>query len=358
MKLRSPLLALVLGSTLLSAQPAEAPFGARPEVQAFIRQMVTRHGFEEAPLQARFAELRPDPRIQEAAAPTPPPGGKNWKVYRSRFVEPKHIRAGVAFWKEHGKTLVRAEQEFGVPAEVIVGIIGVETFFGRGMGRYPALPTLATLAFAHPDTPTREARSALFQEQLEAFLLWCRDAKVDPGAVQGSTAGALGIPQFLPSSIREHGVDFDGDGRIDLLGSVPDAIGSVARFLVNHGWERGAPVVWTLPTDARTRQAAAAKADGDPLPKHRLGDLVAAGIRPRQSRAVLKAARERKVILVDLPSPGRPTEYRIGFPNFYAVTRYNRSFFYAASVTELGLRVKAAAKKAATSPRGSGTGAR
>jgi len=199
---------------------------------------------------------------------------------------------------------------------------------------------------------------AFFRQQLSEYLVWCRETKQDVHAFSGSYTGAIGIPQFLPGSIRAFGVDFDGDSRIDLQGSAADAIGSVARFLKEHGWQRGRPVFWRISGSARSRSAAQGKADGDPVPKHRLGDLVKAGLRPSVLASAVRVEKETKVLLVDLPTPGGATEYRIGFQNFYAITRYNRSFFYAMAVAELGraVRLAATAPRSPSSAGGSGRG--
>jgi membrane-bound lytic murein transglycosylase B len=303
--------------------------------------MAASHGFDAASLSSLFMGVQPDSHILELAAPPAAIRIKNWKSYRSRFLDPVHVKSATDFWKRHAADLDRAEKEYGVPASCIVGILGVETLYGRYMGRFPVLQSLVNLAFDYPDAPNREARVALFRQQLTEFLLMCREQHQDPHDYSGSFTGAIGIPQFLPGSIRAFAVDFDGDGRLDLRGSEVDAIGSVARFLQMHGWERDKPVFWRVRMDTSSRKVLEAKADGDPLPKHRLGDLVDAGLKLEALSAVIAAEREAQVILVDLPTPKKPTEYRVGFRNFYALTRYNRSFFYAETVAELGLAAKA-----------------
>jgi membrane-bound lytic murein transglycosylase B len=326
---------------IVSATPV--PYPQRPEVQAYIQELVKAHGFKAEELEKLLAGVQQDAEVLGLAAPPPTTHVKNWRVYRSRFLDRKTIRQGAEFWREHATALARAEKEFGVPAEVIAGILGVETRYGRTMGRFPVLGTLVTLAFDYPEAPNREARTRLFRQQLSEYLVWCRDTKQDMQAFTGSYTGAIGIPQFLPGSIRAYAVDFDGDGRVDLRGSAVDAIGSVASFLKAHGWRVGEPVQWPLALGPRSRKLLAAKADGDPNPKHSLEELLKAGLRPVAAPPLLKAQKDVKVILVDLPSPRRATEYHLGFPNFYAITRYNRSFFYAMAVTELGRAVKAAA---------------
>jgi len=339
---------LVLACQSALAQPA--PYAQRPEVQAFIRDLATSQGLQAEELVKLFAGVQPDSRVLDLAAPPQTARVKNWRVYRSRFLDRATIRAGAQFWRQQAVSLARAEKEYGVPGEIVAGILGVETLYGRHMGRFPVLETLVTLSFDYPEAPNREVRTALFRQQLSDYLVWCRDTGQDVHGFTGSYTGAIGIPQFLPGSIRAYGVDFDGDGRIDLRASAVDAIGSVARFLKEHGWQRGEPVLWRLSEGDRNRRLLEARADGDPALKHRLGDLVAEGLRPEVAAAALRAQQGAKVLLVDLPTPGRATEYRIGFQNFYSITRYNHSFFYAMAVTELGRAVKAAAN-APRSPR-------
>lgn len=312
-----------------------------PQVAAFIDEMVARHGFSRAILDDWFGQAVYSATVARLIMPPATPGRKSWQAYRSRFIEPIRINAGIRFWQQHGDTLRRAESQFGVPASVIVGIIGVETIYGRDMGSFRVLDSLSTLAFDYPDTPNRAARSTLFRNQLQDYLLWCRDTGTDVFSVLGSYAGAIGIPQFMPTSLRDYATDFDGDGRIDLRNSPVDAIGSVARFLQLHGWENDRPVVWRIQPDEGSMGIAAAAGDGEPWPGRTLDQLTRAGLRLNEP---LNVAREGQtnVLVVDLPTPGAPTEYMIGLRNFYVLTRYNRSFFYALTVYQLGEAVKAA----------------
>jgi len=312
-----------------------------PQTRAFIDDMVARNGFQRAELEAWFSQAVYSATVSRLVMPPSTPGRKSWRAYRSRFIEPIRINAGVRFWQQNRDTLRRAENEFGVPASVIVGIIGVETIYGRDMGDFRVIDSLSTLAFDYPDTPNREARTKLFRDQLADYLLWCRDTKTDVFSVRGSFAGAIGIPQFMPTSLREYAIDYDGDGHIDLRNSATDAIGSVGRFLQLHGWEQGRPVVWKIGGDAGSIGVAAAAADGEPWPTRTLGQLTRAGLRVDEPIDVAREA-ETGVLIVDLPTPDQPTEYMIGLRNFYVLTRYNRSFFYALAVYQLGEAVKAA----------------
>lgn len=330
--------ALVLSASALVAAPQ---YSQRSDVQAYAQDLAAKHGFEVGSLLELFGSISPDPHILELAAPPAAVRIKNWKSYRSRFLDPVHVKDAAAFWSRHEADLRKAEESYGVPASCIVGILGVETLYGKYMGRFPVLQCLVNLAFDYPEAPNREARVGLFREQLAEFLLLCREQHLNPHDFLGSFTGAIGIPQFLPGSIRAYAVDFDGDGKVDLRNSETDAIGSVARFLQMHGWERGKPVFWRVKEAPSSRKILEAKADGDPLPKHRLGDLVEGGLRLAISSREVEAERDAKVILVDLPTPNRPTEFRVGFQNFYVLTRYNRSFFYAETVAELGLAAQA-----------------
>jgi membrane-bound lytic murein transglycosylase B len=351
---RRPLLGAALMGTALSLLGMPAGYAQRraqeeeivpgryrnhPQVQMFTSRLVSQHGFDRSGLDAIFASTVYSATVARLIMPAASPARKNWAVYRSRFVEPIRINAGRRFWKQHEATLRRAEAEYGVPPEIIVGIIGVETIYGRDTGNFRVIDALTTLAFDYPDTPNRDARSKMFLGQLEDFLLWCRESSMDPFSVLGSYAGAIGIPQFMPTSIRAYATDFDADGRIDLRNSATDAIGSVARFLEMHGWERGRPVAWDIASDTGSRGIAEAAADGEAFPRRTLDELLKAGM--QLASPVSAQEGQTPVLVVDLPSPARPVEYKIGLRNFYVLTRYNRSFFYAQAVYDLGQAVKA-----------------
>ena len=293
------------------------------EVRSFVIDMQTRHGFTAADLLHDFERIHALPAVIKAIQPPADPGIRSWKSYRSRFVEPRRIAAGVAFWKQHRSVLERAEKQYGVPAEIIVGIIGVETIYGRNIGKFQTFAALSTLAFYYPP------RAELFRNELEALLLLARDEGRDPLSYRGSYAGALGLPQFLPSSVRSWAVDFDGDGKIDLA-TTADAIGSVAHYLADHGWTKDGPILAT----------AIVEGEG-------FNELLKEGIVPKRTTQELVAfdvrtatAPDLPAALIDLVTPGEPTEYRLGFHNFYVLTRYNQSSFYAAAVYDLAVALK------------------
>lgn len=308
------------------ATGAQANYAERPEVREFIRELAARHGFEEQALAAVFARVRRADPILEAIKPQPP-RARSWEEYRGIFVNERRIAGGLEFWKKHRRTLERAEERYGVPAHYIVAIIGVETLYGRNAGRWRVVEALTTLAFDYPP------RSAFFRNELEQYLLLARERKADVFSVRGSYAGAIGIPQFMPSSLRSYAVDFDGDGDVDLVGSPADAIGSVANFLKTHGWVPGERVAH----DARVKgDAWRAFADGTVDAKHALGELRAAGVEFDGDAPPVRAA------LIELETPERPSEYLIGLKNFWVLTRYNRSAFYAAAVHELAQALRKA----------------
>lgn len=306
-------------------------------VRDFIDEMVAQHGFERSELESLFGQARFIDSAVQLVKPAPPGKPKNWQAYRDRFIEPIRIAAGVRFWNENAQALARAEAAYGVPAEIIVGIIGVETIYGRDTGKFRVPDTLTTLAFAYPETPNRASRMAFFRNELANTLLFARAHKLDPFSLLGSFAGAVGMPQFMPGNILKYGVDFDGDGQIDLRASSEDAIGSVANFLVQHGWNpehRGSPV---FAADVSPSQA------WEPLLERGL----AATLRPEELRAAgVTTAQalpaERLYGLVDLQNGAEATEYWVANDNFFAITKYNRSYFYAMSVIELGRAVSAA----------------
>jgi membrane-bound lytic murein transglycosylase B len=315
----------VLGSAALIASgrlPAQtAGFAGRDDVRAFCAELAGAHGFDPAWLLTQFDPVQPQPKVIDLIRPAATPGVRSWRRYRSRFVEPVRIREGLAFMAEHAATLARAERQYGVPPQVVTAIIGVETIYGRHTGNFPVIGALATLAFDYPP------RAELFRRELGELFLLARDQKRDVSSYRGSYAGALGYPQFLPSSWRRYAVDFDGDGRVDLIDSPTDAIGSVAAYLKEHGWEAGEPVVQRILVDS---SSVAPLIESGIEPVIDTDRLLASGIRPLGRELVAKPA-----AVIDLITPDAPTEYWLGFKNFYVITRYNKSSFYAMAVHQL-----------------------
>ncbi|HZE59919.1 MAG TPA: lytic murein transglycosylase B [Burkholderiales bacterium] len=291
------------------------PYAGRAEVQAFIDEVVKRHGFRPAELNKLFSRVQ---RVDPALNLILPAERPSWDDYRAQFVNETRIANGVAFWKENRRSLKRAEQKYGVPAQTIVAIIGVETNYGRNMGRYRVIDALSTLAFDYPP------RASFFRGELEQYLLLAREARLDVFATRGSYAGAIGIPQFMPGSLRRYAVDFNGDGRIDLTRSSADAVGSVANFLKQHGWQPGEPVLLKAKPSP---EALARYVDGSLEPRYRIDELIAAGLE-------IDPAPPPPEAMGTLVALG--AEYRVGLRNFYVITRYNRSALYAAAVNDLG----------------------
>ncbi len=310
----------------VSAQvPDPGRFSLRPDVQAFVADVAMRNGWDGAELLQLFDGVTAQPKVVELIQPAKQGFARSWRAYRERYLDPVRIERGLAFWDQHAEPLARAEAQFGVPAEYVVAILGVETIYGRYTGRFETLGALATLAFDYPP------RAELFRRELEALLLLAREQGRPVTDYRGSYAGALGLPQFLPSSWRSYAVDFDGDGVVDLMASPADAIGSVANFFAEHGWAGGLPVV------ARAQVTGAA---------HRA--LIDAGIQPRFTADEFEAHQVRVLdelpgpaALIDLETPDAPTEYWLGLQNFYVITRYNRSSFYAMAVHLLAQTLRA-----------------
>ncbi|ALS58518.1 lytic murein transglycosylase B [Pandoraea norimbergensis] len=329
-------------STEFEEEVVPQRYAANPDVDAFINDVVARDGFNRAELQKIFSRVVFSQTAARLAAPPATPGQKNWINYEKRFLDNTRINGGVRFWNQNADTLARAAKQYGVPEEIIVAIIGVETIYGRNMGNFRTIDALTTLAFDYPPARNRSERMALFRNELENLLLYARERAVDPFSIYGSYAGAIGIPQFMPSSIRNYAVDYTGDGKINLTTDVADAIGSVANFLKQHGWQSGQPIVWNIANDRGSQGLAEAGADGQPEPHWKLSDFIKAGMLMNEPRLDVGAKLDTPVLIVDLPTPGQATQYRMGLNNFYVLTRYNRSFFYAMSVYDLADAIKAA----------------
>jgi len=328
---------LLLALFLLNAEswpapPAQSTYGKdRADVQEFIRQMVARHAFVERELTFLFSRARREPAILAAIAPPKSAPMRSWQTYRGRFVNEARAAEGAEFWRRNAAALERAAEEHGVPEEIVVAIIGVETVYGRQMGSWRVIDALSTLAFDYPP------RAEFFRSELEQYLLFAREQGLDVFSVKGSYAGAIGIPQFMPGSYRRFAVDFDGKGGADLRASPEDAIGSVANFLLKHGWRRGERV--SLPArivGGNAGDAHRALLDAGIEPKTSLAELRRYGVETRSDLPL-----ETPVALIELESPGAPTEYRLGLHNFYVLTRYNRSVLYASAVYDLAQEIKA-----------------
>ena len=317
------------------AAPDAFTYGSRADVVRFADRLAETRGWERDWVRETLGLARFQPSVVRFIMPPVAGTAKNWAAYRARFVEPVRIRAGAAFWRANDSWLAKAEAEHGVPPEVVVGILGIESIWGRQMGDYRILDALATLSFDFPRG--RRDRSAFFQEELEAWCALCRQDGIAPTAWRGSYAGAFGMAQFMPSSYLKHAVDFDGDGRIDLHRSAADAIGSVARYLAAFGWERGRPATFEIAPPVET-SARATLLGPDILPTFTAERIVELGA------ALGDAARAHPgpLALVELQNGDAAPSYVAGTGNFYAVTRYNWSSYYAMAVLDLGAAVKRA----------------
>jgi membrane-bound lytic murein transglycosylase B len=318
--------------------PATVTYGMREDVMRYADEMAERRGLDPAWVRSTLAQSRYIPSVARFIMPPPAGTAKNWAAYRSRFVEPTRIRAGVAFWRANGAWLERAHAIYGVPPEIVAGIIGVETIYGQQMGNFRIVDALATLAFDFP--VGRKDRAPFFREELENYFVLCQAEGADPLALRGSYAGAMGMPQFMPSSVNKYAVDMDGDGHIDLRASTADVIGSVAHYLAQFGWQRGLRTHYGVdaPVDASDR---AALLGPDILPTFTAAEFGERGA--RLDDAV--EAGDQKLALVELQNGDAAPSYVAGTTNFYAITRYNWSSYYAMAVIELGQAVALAARR-------------
>lgn len=300
-------------------------YAGYPEAERFIDTMVTQHGFSREYLygllsQAQRKQWTIDYMNREKPTVKPKPGG--WTRYRAKFLDDQHIAAGAAFWSRHAAALERARQEYGVNPEHILGIIGVETIYGANLGNHRIIDALSTLAFDYP------RRADYFTGELESFLIMSRQLRLDPSRPKGSFAGAMGLGQFMPSSFLKYAVDFDGDGRKDLW-NPEDTVGSIANYFAAFGWRPGEPVV--SPAILAGNQAAGLETGFDT--RYSLATLASYGIQPKLDHPA------ETVSLLRL-STTDGDDYYVGYPNFYVITRYNHSTYYAMAVHQLGQAIK------------------
>jgi membrane-bound lytic murein transglycosylase B len=319
------MLGLVALSGCASASTTAPVTPLRPDIEAFIAEMVERHGFGRAELEGTLRMAQFQPAIIKAISQ--PATAKPWYEFRPLLVSPQRVADGVAFWNNHAATLERARREFGIPEEIVAAVIGVETNYGVQSGRHRVLDALTTLAFDYPK------RAGFFRAELEQYLLLSREQSMDVLGVRGSYAGAIGIPQFMPSSYRRYAIDFDNDGKVDLSGSPADAIGSVANYLKSFGWEVGQAAVFPALVNGTDYRGALFTGTKSFYP---LSELRERGVIPYgESPGNLPAT------LIELENDGG-NEYWLGFNNFFVITRYNRSVNYAMSVLQLANEIRAA----------------
>jgi membrane-bound lytic murein transglycosylase B len=316
-------------------------------LQTLIKSVSQTNGIPIEFLENGFRDRQHLSQVKKLIAPPPVTFQKNWQVYRSRFVEPVRIKAGLAFIEQNRTALEAAEDLTGVPYQVIAAIIGVETIYGRQMGNFRVKDVLSTLAFDYPEVPNKVTREILFRDQLKDLIILCwQEAKLKQEVFNrclnqsSSYAGAVGLPQFMPGSILQFAKDGDGDGIIDLRNSRRDAIFSVANFLKVHGWQPGMPIYFPTINTQQTYPKLVELADGQPVLKYTVEELIQFGILEPNQGDLLKGGVEpiSKALIVDLPSPGKnqepEVEYVVGLQNFLSIVNYNRSYFYAQSVAE------------------------
>lgn len=318
-------LSLLFIALLISVQAflVHASVLERADVRGFINEMSKKHGFKTGELDAIFSKVKFSDSVINAISR--PAEALPWHKYRSIFLGADRVRLGVEFWRRHKQALQRAEAQFGVPAELLVAVIGVETRYGEQKGKYPVIDSLATLAFEYPQ------RSRFFRGELEQYLLLTKEQGFDPLALKGSYAGAMGIPQFISSSYRTYAVDFDHDGVIDIWNSLDDAIGSIGNYFKQNGWQRGEPVA--MPAIVKGDKYKKLITD-DLRPVTPAGELRRYDIEP--VKPLPPGIKAKLLVLQDKDK----NEYWLGFENFYVITRYNTSALYAMAVYQLAAEIK------------------
>lgn len=294
---------------------ADSNFAKRPEVQHFINDMVKTHGFKKSELNALFAQVTVQPKIIESI--TKPYEKKAWDEYKQIFIKPERVQEGINFWKQHQSTLQLAEKKYGVPANIIVAILGVETRYGLRQGEYRVLDALSTLAFNYPP------RAAFFKKELGEYLLLCREHHVSPTSYLGSYAGAMGMPQFMPSSYRYYADDFSGSSKKDLMHDDKAVIASVGNYFHQHGWQLNQAVVQQAQVNGKAFHQLNFSLKSAEYPLAKLRKIGVEPLPPMPQSLPSKAG----VIELDTLAGGH--EYWVAYHNFYVITRYNSSPQYA-----------------------------
>jgi membrane-bound lytic murein transglycosylase B len=315
-------LALAFALFIFTLSSAFAGLADRPDVKAFISEMVEKHGFKRSELVSIMNKATIQQSIIDAM--NRPAEGKPWYQYRPIFITEQSINSGVAYYQTHKDALKRAEREYGVPAEMIVAIIGVETRYGKNKGSYSVLDALSTLAFDYPK------RAPFFKSELEAFLLLTREEKIDPTTLKGSYAGAMGTPQFMPSSYRAWAVDFTGNGKRNLWDNDTDAIGSVANYFAKHGWQKNEPIAFKAQLSTPIDIPSNVVKPTTPFKVYKSKGVKISGKLPDEALTSLLAYDD-----------GQSHEYWLGLNNFYVITKYNSSPLYALAVYQLSEEIKA-----------------
>lgn len=332
-----------------STTATDRNYGQHAEALRWADAVAQQQGIDAAWLRQQLGEAKRLEQVRRLMTPSTGPKkttARSWATYRSRFIDPVRIQAGQRFWHDNAAALQRAEQTYGVPPEIIVGIIGVETVYGRNMGSFRVLDALATLAFDYPTNhPRRDERVAYFQGELAQFLSTAWSTQQNPSRTLGSYAGAMGLGQFMPSSLARFGVDFDGDGKVDLYNSTADAIGSVANYFRGHGWVPQMPVKYDVVFNPNGADMPTLLGP-DIKPTFTADQMLQLGAIPLDGGT----RHQGPLALVELLNGEDAPSYVIGTQNFYAITRYNQSSYYAMAVHDLGQEVAAVVQEVGSAP--------
>ena len=299
------------------------------EVQTFIKEMVEQHHFNQGELEKLFSQVKIKQKILDAIS-RPAEKSKPWYEYRKIFLTRKRINNGVKFWQENSDIIDYAAKVYGVAPEIMVAIIGVETFYGRLQGSYRVMDALSTLAFKYPK------RSKFFRGELKHFLIMSKEQHFDPLSRKGSYAGAMGMGQFIPSSFQSYAVDFDGDGQKDIWHNKADAIGSVANYFKRHGWKKGQPVADKMQLNKENTINYDERCKRSCKPKLKVADFKQQGLQGKTSVSDDTSA----ILLILQQKNGR--DYWLGYTNFYVISRYNHSTLYSMAVYQLSQAIKQA----------------
>ncbi len=322
------LLIAVAFCVLISSNAVAKEFYKKPKVQAYIKHVAKKYDFKKSKLDELFSQVTFNNQVIKLI--TQPYEAKPWYVYRKHLISKRRVREGVAFWKKHQKALQRASKVYGVDPSVIVAIIGIESQYGRNQGGFKVINSLATLAFGYP------RRAQFFRRELTQFLLFTRNEKINPMKVKGSYAGAIGQPQFMPSSYRQYAVDFSNSGARDLQNSSIDVIGSVANYLHQHGWQKQQPTV----IKAKAENKKYLK-----LPHRRHKPTLSLERLKRYGITPIKAVSNKHKYLLIVLKGRHKAHIWLGYKNFYVITRYNHSNLYAMAVYQLSQLIKNDYKK-------------
>ena len=314
---------------IIMSNSAVANLDQDPDVQVFINEMVQQHNFKQTELETLFSQVEIKQKILDAIS-RPAEKTKAWYEYRQIFLTQKRIDQGVKFWQENSDIISYAEKVYGVAPEIMVAIIGVETFYGQRQGNYRVMDALSTLAFKYPK------RSKFFRSELKHFLIMSQEQKFDPLSRKGSYAGAMGMGQFISSSYQSYAIDFDGDGQKDIWENNSDAIGSVAHYFKRHGWKKDQPVTDKLQLNQNNTIINKDRCKKSCKPKLSVADFKQKGLQGKTSVEDSTPA----ILLILQQKSGK--EYWLGYNNFYAISRYNHSTLYSMAVYQLSQEIKQA----------------